>query len=92
MFTSFLAKDAPTIGNVSTIPGKKNHPSDILQSQGIENVMFKPILDYGHKLMNDQIIVKKILSDTEFQVYHTELRSFLIMKLIPMDEKLDNWI
>ena len=29
MFTSFLSKDAPTIGGVN-IPGRKSHPADIL--------------------------------------------------------------
>ena len=47
MFTSFLAKDAPTIGKTGdNIPGRK-HPADILAASGMENVMFKPILDYG---------------------------------------------
>ena len=42
--------------------------------------------------MKDKIIIKKIISENEFVVFHTELRCFLIMKQITHDEDLTNWI
>lgn len=42
--------------------------------------------------MNDKIIVKKILADTEFVVFIPEYKVSLIMKQISDDEDLSNWI
>ena len=36
--------------------------------------------------------MKKILSETEFVVYHEELRTNLVLKQILFDEDLGNWI
>ncbi len=56
MFTSFLAKD----GHQSTMAGqqsiygyRENQVPDILGIHANDNVVLKPILDYGQKLMND---------------------------------------
>ena len=46
----------------------------------MDQIVLKPILAYGAKLMNDKILVKKIISDTEFIVYVEDLRSNLILK------------
>ena len=64
----------------------------MLAAQGIEGVIMKPILEYGQKLLNDQLVVKKILSETEFIVHHEELRTNLVLKLIANDENIDKWI
>ena len=42
--------------------------------------------------MNDKIIVKKILSDTEYVVYLEDLRTNLLMKQISGDEDLSRWV
>lgn len=42
--------------------------------------------------MNDKIIIKKILSDTEFLVQIPEMKANLIMKQIPSEEDLKNWV
>lgn len=52
----------------------------------------KPVLDFGSQLMDRKITVKKIISETEFVVWHEELRSNLVMKLIDLDENLIRWI
>jgi len=41
--------------------------------------------------MNDTIIVEKVHSETEFTVYHEELRSTMYLKQISNDENLDKW-
>jgi hypothetical protein len=46
----------------------------------MDQIVLKPILEYGAKLMNDKIIVKKIISDSEFVVYLEDLRTNLILK------------
>lgn len=46
----------------------------------MDQIVLKPILEYGSKLMNDKIIVKKIISDSEFVVYLEDLRTNLILK------------
>ena len=69
-----------------------NQKYDVLAAQGIDGVIMKPILEYGQKLLNDMLVVKKIISETEFIVYHEELRTKLVMKSIALDENLDKWI
>jgi len=46
----------------------------------MDQIVLKPILDYGAKLMNDKIVVKKIISDSEFIVYVEDLRTNLVLK------------
>lgn len=42
--------------------------------------------------MNKRLIVKKLVSETEFIVYHVELRTDLVLKQILFDEDLSSWI
>ena len=46
----------------------------------MDQIVLKPILEYGAKLMNDKIVVKKIISDSEFIVYVEDLRTNLVLK------------
>ena len=58
----------------------------------MDQIVLKPILEYGSKLMNDKIVVKKIISDSEFVVYVEDLRTNLVLKQISFDEDLHRWI
>jgi serine/threonine protein kinase len=58
----------------------------------MDKIVLKPILDYGAKLMNDKIIVKKVISNNEFIVFVEDLRMNLVLKQIPNDEDLTRWI
>ena len=80
------------MGNPQSISaGAPNTKYDILKEKGLENVILKPILEYGAKLQNDNITVKKIVNETEFIVVHEELRSKMVLKKIKLDENLDKW-
>lgn len=57
-----------------------------------EKFVFKPILQIGDRLMNNKIVVKKILSQTEFLVFHEELKIYLELRETRYDEKLESWI
>lgn len=58
----------------------------------MDQIVLKPILEYGTKLMNDKIVVKKIISDSEFVVYVEDLRTNLVLKQISFEEDLSRWI
>ena len=64
----------------STQAKRAQRTAQLLQAQGIQNVVVKPIIDYGSKIFNDQLVVKKVVSETEFVVYHQELRCFMAIK------------
>mmetsp|Transcript_20791 Transcript_20791/g.32050 ORF Transcript_20791/g.32050 Transcript_20791/m.32050 type:complete len:223 (+) Transcript_20791:151-819(+) len=42
--------------------------------------------------MNEKIVISKVLSDIEFTVFVEELRAYLVMKQVPMEEDLSKWI
>ena len=79
-------------GPIPNFKDRNTSNNEILKSQGLEKIILKPILEYGAKLMHDKIIVKNILSDTEFVVYCEELRTNLILKQIAYEEDLAKWI
>ena len=64
----------------------------LLQQSGLDKIVLKPILEYGGELMEKKMIVKKIVNETEFIVYHNELRTNLKLKQIAYDEDLVRWI
>ena len=71
---------------------QKSDKSELLAKQGLNNIILKPVLEFGTQLMKKKITVKKILSETEFIVFHSELQSNLLMKLVAADENLAKWI
>jgi len=90
MFTSDVKKDGQT-----TIISADKGKQELLQEQvnyEMDQIVLKPILEYGTKLMNDKIVVKKIISDTEFVVYVEDLRTNLVLKQISFEEDLSRWI
>ena len=54
--------------------------------------MLQPLFKVTEKLLDDKLEVVRILSKTEFIVFHEDLQTFLIMKQIPNDENLTPWI
>jgi hypothetical protein len=54
--------------------------------------VLKPILEYGTKLMNEKMIVKKVVTDTEFIAFIPEMKASMILKQIPYEEDLSRWI
>lgn len=66
--------------------------SDVLARAGLENIVLKPILEYGTKLMNEKMIIKKVVTDTEFIALIPEMKASMILKQIPYEEDLSRWI
>ena len=95
MYTSDIKKDGQTT-IISALDGPQSkNKQELLQEQvncEMDQIVLKPILEYGAKLMNDKIIVKKIISDSEFVVYLEDLRTNLILKQISYEEDLSTWI
>lgn len=60
-------------------------------ASGLNKIILKPILEYGQRLLQDMLVVEKIVSENEFIVYHEELRTQLTLKQISSDENLDRW-
>jgi len=65
--------------------------SEIISMSGLD-VAVKPILDLNTVLWNNILAVKGILTEKWFLVDHEELKEDLVIKWIPEDEDIQQWI
>ncbi|TNV71391.1 hypothetical protein FGO68_gene11587 [Halteria grandinella] len=65
--------------------------TDPLSLNGLD-VAMRPILDYNARLLNGRLQVKKIITERSFLVYSEDFKDDLLLKAIPNEENIQNWI
>ena len=60
--------------------------------RNIENLILKPIFDYGATLQNNKLTIKQVVSEDEFVIWHEDLRTYMMMRIINNEEDVLKWI
>ena len=90
MYSSAFSSKASQIGkgkSAKSVSGR----SEIISMSGLD-VAVKPILDLNTVLLNNILVVKGIFTEKWFLVDHEELKEDLVIKWIPEEEDIKQWI
>ena len=90
MYSSVYSKSNSHKGRIRSIKSASGR-SEIISMSGLD-IAVKPILDMNTVLCNEILSVKGILTEKCFVVDHEELQEELVIKCIPEDEDISQWI
>ena len=90
MYSSVYSKTTSQRGKMKSLKSVSGH-SEIISMSGLD-IAVKPILDINTLLCNNILSVKGILTEKWFVVDHEELKEELVIKCIPEEEDISQWI